>query len=61
MTANPSETPRTDKAVKDFPNDWNGTYANSIIELARTLERDLRAAQEELAALKARLEEAGKS
>jgi hypothetical protein len=37
----PSDTPRTDALVNDKPNDWGVTYAASIIELARELEREL--------------------
>ena len=35
------ETPRTDAIVNAFPQDWNGTYAASVVSLARQLEREL--------------------
>ena len=71
MTAKPSETPTTDEREQwlktdlsyKAPEQLREVYANHVdllLEDCREFERDLRAAQEELSALKARIEAAGK-
>ena len=47
-----SDTPRTDDIVNAFPQDWNHTYAASIISLARQLERELAVTRQEFADFK---------
>lgn len=40
------DTPRTDAVVANKPNDWGVTYASTIIEHARQLERELNRARQ---------------
>jgi hypothetical protein len=52
MTTQPEgQTPRTDAVVNDKPNDWPVTYAATIIDHARTLERENADLRQQLAAL----------